>query len=31
VRLGDIERTGGSAEEHERLMRESSAALVQPI
>src|SRR6185437_2872609 len=27
VRLGDIEQTGGSAEEHERLMRESMAAL----
>ena len=31
VRLGDIEQTGGSAEEHERLMRESMAALLQPI
>ena len=31
VRLGDIEQTGGSTEEHERLMRESMAALLQPI
>lgn len=31
VRLGDIERTGGSAEEHQRLMREASAALLAPI
>jgi 2-polyprenyl-6-methoxyphenol hydroxylase-like FAD-dependent oxidoreductase len=31
VRLGDIEQTGGSTEEHERLMRKSMAALLQPI
>jgi 2-polyprenyl-6-methoxyphenol hydroxylase-like FAD-dependent oxidoreductase len=31
VRLGDIERTGGSPEEHERLMRESVGALLAPI
>jgi 2-polyprenyl-6-methoxyphenol hydroxylase-like FAD-dependent oxidoreductase len=31
VRLGDIERTGGSAAEHERIMREASAALLAPI
>jgi 2-polyprenyl-6-methoxyphenol hydroxylase-like FAD-dependent oxidoreductase len=31
VRLGEIEQTGGSTEEHERLMRESMAALLQPI
>jgi 2-polyprenyl-6-methoxyphenol hydroxylase-like FAD-dependent oxidoreductase len=31
VRLGDIERTGGSPEEHARLMRESVGALLAPI
>jgi 2-polyprenyl-6-methoxyphenol hydroxylase-like FAD-dependent oxidoreductase len=31
VRLGDIERTGGSTEEHARLMRESTGALLAPI
>lgn len=31
VRLGDIERSGGSSEEHERLMRESMLALSAPI
>jgi 2-polyprenyl-6-methoxyphenol hydroxylase-like FAD-dependent oxidoreductase len=31
VRLGEIEQTGGSTEEHERLMRDSMAALLQPI
>jgi 2-polyprenyl-6-methoxyphenol hydroxylase-like FAD-dependent oxidoreductase len=30
VRLGDIEQTGGSTEEHERLMRASMGALLQP-
>lgn len=31
VRLGEIERSGGSAEEHQRVMREASAALLAPI
>lgn len=31
LHLGEIERTGGSTEEHERLMRDSMAALLQPI
>jgi 2-polyprenyl-6-methoxyphenol hydroxylase-like FAD-dependent oxidoreductase len=31
VRLGDIERTGGSPAEHEQLMRESTGALLAPI
>lgn len=31
VRLGDIERTGGSVQEHEQLMRDSTAALTAPI
>jgi 2-polyprenyl-6-methoxyphenol hydroxylase-like FAD-dependent oxidoreductase len=31
VRLGDIERTGGSADEHGRVMREATAALLAPI
>jgi len=31
VRLGEIERTGGSQEEHARLMRESMMALAGPI
>jgi 2-polyprenyl-6-methoxyphenol hydroxylase-like FAD-dependent oxidoreductase len=31
VRLGDLERTGGSAEEHAKLMRDTSAALLAPI
>lgn len=31
VRLGDIERGGGSSEEHARLMRESMLALSEPI
>jgi 2-polyprenyl-6-methoxyphenol hydroxylase-like FAD-dependent oxidoreductase len=31
VRLGDIERTGGSPEEHQRVMRESVSALLAPI
>jgi 2-polyprenyl-6-methoxyphenol hydroxylase-like FAD-dependent oxidoreductase len=31
VRLGDIERNGGSSEEHERLMRASMTALLEPI
>lgn len=31
VRLGDIERSGGSSSEHERLMRDSVGALLAPI
>jgi 2-polyprenyl-6-methoxyphenol hydroxylase-like FAD-dependent oxidoreductase len=31
VRLGDIERTGGSAEEHQRVTGESVGALLAPI
>ena len=31
VRLGDLERDGGSNEEHQALMRESMAALLAPI
>lgn len=31
VRLGDIERSGGSVQEHEQLMRESIGALLAPI
>lgn len=31
VRLGDIERSGGSVQEHEQLMRSSQAALMEPI
>jgi 2-polyprenyl-6-methoxyphenol hydroxylase-like FAD-dependent oxidoreductase len=31
VRLGEIEQTGGSPQEHERLMRESMSALLAPI
>jgi len=31
VRLGDIERTGGSTEEHAQLMRDTVAALLAPI
>jgi len=30
VRLGDIERSGGSAQEHEQLMRDSVGALLAP-
>jgi 2-polyprenyl-6-methoxyphenol hydroxylase-like FAD-dependent oxidoreductase len=31
VRLGDIERSGGSQQEHEQLMRDSTVALAAPI
>jgi 2-polyprenyl-6-methoxyphenol hydroxylase-like FAD-dependent oxidoreductase len=31
VRLGDIERSGGSPQEHEKLMRESTGALAAAI
>jgi 2-polyprenyl-6-methoxyphenol hydroxylase-like FAD-dependent oxidoreductase len=31
VRLGEIERTGGSPAEHEKLMRDSMAAILAPI
>lgn len=31
VRLGDIEREHGSVQEHEQLMRDSTAALIAPI
>jgi hypothetical protein len=31
VRLGDIERSGGSPQEHEALMRESTRALAAAI
>ncbi len=31
VRLGDLERTGGSQQELQQLMRESTLALAEPI